>query len=87
MRRKFPPVMRVRRVGGLDVVGVGRVVGVAQVLPVVGQDDRDVFGVKRPVLVGKPDPTVQLRVSGELTFEARHADQDHADIGSGEEIA
>jgi len=74
-------------VGGLHVVGVGRVVGVAQVLPVVGQDDRDVFGVDGPVSVGEADPAVQLRASGELTFEARHANQDHPEVGSVEQVA
>ena len=74
-------------VGGLGVVcGVG-IERQAELLPVVGEDDGEVFGVQGPVLVGEPDPAVELRVAGELPVEAGHADQDHAQVAAVEEVA
>ena len=40
----------------------------------------------RLVLVGEPDPAVQLGVAGELPVEAGHTDQDQAEIASVEEV-
>ena len=50
------------------------------------EHSRDVVGVERLVLVGEPDPAVQLGVAGELPVEAGHTDQDQAEIASVEEV-
>ena len=39
------------------------------------------------VLVSETDPAVQLGVTGELPIEARHTDEDQAEITSVEEVA
>jgi len=43
---------------GLDVVGVAGVEQQAELVPVVRQDEREVVGVERFVLVGEADPAV-----------------------------
>ncbi len=75
------------RVGGFGVGWVGGVVGAAELLPVVRQDDGDVFGIYRPVLMGEADAAVELRVAGELPLEPGHADQDQPDVVAVEEVA
>ena len=47
-------------VGCLDVVGVVGVEWLAELLPVLGEHGGDVVGVQWLVLVGEPDPAVQL---------------------------
>ena len=73
-------------VDGLGVVGVAGVEWLAELVPVLGEHGRDVVGVERLVLVGEPDPAVELRVAGELPVEAGHADQDQAEVASVEEV-
>ena len=76
MRRKLPPVIWGDSVGRFGMVGVGGVERQAELVPILGQHGRDVVGVERLVLVGDPDPAVQLWVTGELPIEARHPDED-----------
>ena len=70
---------------GRDGFGVGEVVGgqgQAQLGSVVLQDEDQLVGGQRPVLVDEPDPAVELRVAGEAFFDAGHADQDHAEAAA-----
>ena len=43
--------------------------------------------VQRLVVVGEPDPPVQLGIAGQLSVEAGHADEDHAQVAAVEEVA
>ena len=43
--------------------------------------------VQRLVVVGEPDPAVQLGIAGQLSVEAGHADEDHAQVAAVEEVA
>ena len=46
----------------------------------------DVLCVQWPVLVGEPDPAVELGVAGELPVEPGHADQDQAHVAAVEKV-
>ena len=48
----------------------------------VPQDEEQFFGGQSPVLVDEPDPAVELGVAGEALLDARHADQDHAELAA-----
>jgi hypothetical protein len=75
---------------GGDRLGVGEVLGgefEAERAPVVGQDEPQLFGAERPVLVGEADAALELRVAGEAFLEAGHADQDQSDPVAVEEVA
>ena len=56
-------------------------------LPVLGQDLGDVLGVQWPVVVGEADSAIELRVAGQLPFEAGHPDQDDSDVAAVEVVA
>jgi hypothetical protein len=49
---------------GLEVAVVVGIEGQTELVPVVGQDEREVVDVEGLVLVGEADPAVQLRVAG-----------------------
>lgn len=50
---------------GLGVGEVGEVQGEAEAFPVAGEDEREFIIAEGPVLVGEPDPAVELRVAGQ----------------------
>jgi hypothetical protein len=58
----------------------------SELVPVVGQDGRDVFRIDRLIQVGETDAAVQLGVPGKLPVEPRHADEDDAYVGAVEEV-
>ena len=55
-------------------------------LPVVREDVRDVRCVQRFILVGEPDPALELRVAGELSVKTGHLDHEHAQVAAAEEV-
>ena len=87
MSRKLPPVIRTTALTVSKSLVSSRVERQAELVPVVGQDEREVVGVERLVLVGEADPAVQLGVAGQLPVEAGHADQDQAEVAAVEEVA
>jgi len=72
---------------GFDVVGVAGIEQQAQLMPVVRDHEREVFGVQWLALVGEADPAIEMGVAGEWPVEAGHADQDQAEVVAVEEVS
>ena len=62
--------LRVREVLGID--------SQAELLPAVCQDEGEFLGAEGPVAVGEADAAVQLRLTREAFFDARHPDTNDA---------
>jgi hypothetical protein len=55
--------------------------------PVLLQQPADLWRSERPELMDKADAGIELRIASQTLFEARHADQDKAEVATVVEIA
>ncbi|MEI6069929.1 MAG: hypothetical protein WCP96_21565, partial [Methylococcaceae bacterium] len=64
----------------MRVSEVGVIQSKSELSPVVGQDKRQFVAMQWTVMMGKPNPTVELGIPGHTLFYARHADEHQTDI-------
>jgi hypothetical protein len=73
-----------------DRLGIGEIGVVerqAKPAPMAGKHEGELVALKRSVVMGKADATVELRIARQAFFHARHADQDDASSRAIEDVA
>ena len=87
MRRKLPPVIRTMLINASTSGSCSGLKTKPSRYQYSVSTGRRSLASKRQVVVGEPDPAVELRVAGQLSFEPGHPDQDHADVAAVEVVA
>ena len=65
---------------GLSVGEVFRIKGASDPCPVSVKDEEEFVATKRSVVVGEPEPAVELGVVPEALVDAGHADEDDGEV-------